>query len=61
MQYIYATIIKSDFMVIKGHHMLHLKYMFQLITFSERQQTTTWHHIEYIDKDIENINAMIQA
>ena len=39
MQYIYATIIKSDFMVIKGHHMLHLKYMFQLITVSERQQT----------------------
>ena len=27
MQYIYATIIKSDFMVIKGHHMLHLKYL----------------------------------
>ena len=42
MQYIYATIIKSDFMVIKGHHMLHLKYMFQLIRLKQVQNLTSY-------------------
>ena len=42
MQYIYATIIKSDFMVIKGHHMLYLKYMFQLIRLKQVQNLTSY-------------------